>query len=338
MKHDYIGTEHLLLAMFNQESLAEEALTALGADYEQFANTVKNSSETAAREAPPTGFTPRVKRVLQQAENEGRQLASLCQRGTCPFGVAARRRQLLQHDDESQRRDENAVRNYILNGWANEGTGTGNETNRVPRKRIRHRKIQPRFEQNGEDGKVDPVIGRQTEIERIIQVLSRRTKNNPVLIGEPGVGKTAIAEGLAQKITEGDVPEIMKGKRIVSLDLPGMLAGTKYRGEFEERVKKAIEELVETENVILFIDEMHTIVGAGGAEGALDAANILKPVLARGELQIIGATTIDEYRKHIEKDAALERRLQPIVVEEPTVEDSIRILHVSATNTKRIIM
>ena len=177
-----------------------------------------------------------------------------------------------------------------------------------------------------ESGEIDPVIGRTKEIERVIQVLSRRTKNNPVLIGEPGVGKTAIAEGLAQKIIEGQVPEIIKDKRIVSLDLPGMIAGAKYRGEFEERLKSVMRELKEAGDVILFIDELHTIVGAGAAEGAIDASNILKPVLARGELQVIGATTIDEYRKHIEKDSALERRFQPIMVEEPSVEDTVKIL------------
>lgn len=177
------------------------------------------------------------------------------------------------------------------------------------------------------DGKIDPVIGRAKEIERVVQILSRRTKNNPVLIGEPGVGKTAIAEGLAQKIIEGNVPEIIKNKKILSLDLPGMIAGAKYRGEFEERLKAVMVELKEAGDLILFIDELHTIVGAGAAEGAIDASNILKPTLARGEIQVIGATTIDEYRKHIEKDSALERRLQTILVEEPNVEDTIKILH-----------
>ena len=175
-------------------------------------------------------------------------------------------------------------------------------------------------------GRIDPVIGRQKEIERVIQILSRRTKNNPCLIGEPGVGKTAIAEGLALKIATGEVPELLKGKRIVSLDLTGMVAGTKYRGDFEERVKSAIEEVSKAGDVILFIDELHTLIGAGSAEGAVDAANILKPALARGEMQVIGATTLEEYRKHIEKDAALERRFQPVTVGEPSEDEAVAIL------------
>ena len=176
------------------------------------------------------------------------------------------------------------------------------------------------------EGKLDPVIGRDKEIERVIQVLSRRTKNNPVLIGEPGVGKTAIAEGLAQKIVDNDVPENLSSKRVVTLDLGAMVAGSKFRGEFEERLKKVMEEIRTSGDVILFIDEMHTIIGAGAAEGAIDASNILKPALARGELQAIGATTLDEYRKHVEKDAALERRFQPVMVDEPTVDETIDIL------------
>jgi ATP-dependent Clp protease ATP-binding subunit ClpC len=180
--------------------------------------------------------------------------------------------------------------------------------------------------QRAKEGRLDPVIGREDVIERVIQILSRRTKNNPCLIGEPGVGKTAIAEGLAQEIIKGSVPETLKDKRVITLDMAGMVAGAKYRGEFEERLKNAIDEIKAAGNIILFIDEMHTIIGAGAAEGAIDASNILKPVLARGELQVVGATTLDEYKKHIEKDAALERRFQPIIVEEPTVEDTIRIL------------
>ncbi|MBC7105700.1 MAG: ATP-dependent Clp protease ATP-binding subunit, partial [Firmicutes bacterium] len=174
--------------------------------------------------------------------------------------------------------------------------------------------------------KLDPVIGREKEIERVIQILSRRTKNNPVLIGEPGVGKTAIAEGLAQRIVAGNVPEVLLNRRVVALDLASLVAGTKYRGEFEERIKKVLDEIKRAGNVIVFIDELHTLIGAGAAEGAIDAANIMKPALARGELQCIGATTLDEYRKHIEKDPALERRFQPIMVNEPSVEETLEIL------------
>ena len=180
--------------------------------------------------------------------------------------------------------------------------------------------------QMAREGRLDPVIGREEEIQRVIQILSRRTKNNPCLIGEPGVGKTAIAEGLAARIVEGNVPETIKDKRLLTLDLSGMVAGSKYRGEFEERIKKVIAEVKNAGNVLLFLDEIHTIIGAGGAEGAIDASNILKPSLARGEIQLIGATTLEEYRKHIEKDAALERRFQPVKVEEPTAEEAIQIL------------
>ena len=186
-----------------------------------------------------------------------------------------------------------------------------------------------------EDGKLDPCIGRESEIERVIQVLSRRTKNNPVLIGEPGVGKTAIVEGLAQRIASREVPELLKGKRVLTLDMGALIAGTKYRGEFEERLKKVMEEIREPGDVILFVDELHTLVGAGAAEGAIDAANILKPALARGELQIIGATTLDEYRKHVENDAALERRFQPIMVGEPSARRPSRSSRGCATATRR---
>ena len=202
---------------------------------------------------------------------------------------------------------------------------------RQPKRPERPRRLLPwinlaGFDCLGQEGKLDPVIGREKEIQRVIQILSRRTKNNPVLIGEPGVGKTAIAEGLALKIIHSDVPETLANKRVVSLDLGSLVAGSKFRGEFEERLKKVTEEIRSAGDVILFIDEMHTMIGAGAAEGAIDAANILKPALARGELQAIGATTLDEYQKYVERDAALERRFQPVMVDEPTVEETIEIL------------
>lgn len=329
LKQDYIGTEHLLLAVFKQEGLAVTALTEAGATYIDFRTSIQNMMGEGEAQVPPTGFTPRVKRVMQQAENEARQL------GHRFMSVEHVLLALLREADsvstllfKMHNIDKEDLIDTLLEGLGEtemreEGgqaaPGAGQKESVIA-------KYSRDLNKMAADGRIDPVIGRGKEIERIIQVMSRRTKNNPVLIGEPGVGKTAIAEGLAQKIVEGEVPEIIKDKRIVSLDLPGMLAGTKYRGEFEERVKQAIQELVESKDVILFIDEMHTIVGAGGAEGALDAANILKPVLSRGELQIIGATTIDEYRKHIEKDAALERRLQPITVEEPSIEDTVEMI------------
>ena len=326
MKHDYIGTEHILLAMFNQDSVATQALVQAGASYDALLDTVRNMIGEGEAQVPPTGFTPRTKRVLQQAEHEARQL------GHRFMSVEHVLLALLREEDSfstmmlrANQVDKDDIVQYVYSSLS-----AGKEQEEVAETGEKKQSVLEKYSRNlnqmAQDGKIDPVIGRSTEIERIIQVLSRRTKNNPVLIGEPGVGKTAIAEGLAQKIVESDVPEIMKEKRVVSLDLASMLAGTKYRGEFEERVKQAIDELVKESDIILFIDELHTIVGAGAAEGALDAANILKPVLARGELQIIGATTIDEYRKHIEKDAALERRLQPIMVEEPSVEDAVQIL------------
>jgi len=280
-------------------------------------------------ESPPTGqigFTPRAKRVLELAFDEARQLGhtyigtehillGLIREGE---GVAA---QVLRNMGA----DLEGVRKQVVELLGGGGSGG-------PGKSARSRKT-PTLDQYGRDltelareGKLDPVIGREKEIQRVIQVLSRRTKNNPVLIGEPGVGKTAIAEGLAQMIVNGDVPETLLGKRVVTLDLGALVAGSKFRGEFEERLKKVMDEIRTSGDVILFIDEMHTIIGAGAAEGAIDASNILKPALARGELQAIGATTLDEYRKHVEKDPALERRFQPVMVEEPTVEETIAIL------------
>ena len=326
MKHDYIGTEHVLLGFMKLNSIDTELLVGAGANYENLKQVVVNSIGYGNANKIPDSLTPRVKRLMEKSREIARSL------GVSFIGTEHILMALLE--------DEDSFSSYMLNI-----TGVNKEK---IKKELRELFISTsqRSNQQGNtkkddgaldkfarnlndlarDGKIDPVIGREKEIERLIQVLLRRTKNNPILIGEPGVGKTAIAEGLAQRIVEGNVPEIIKDKEIVSLDLAGMIAGTKYRGDFEERIKSVIDELIQKDNIVLFIDEFHTIIGAGGAEGAMDAANILKPILARGELQIIGATTIDEYRKKVEKDAALERRLQPITVEEPSVEDTIKIL------------
>lgn len=327
LNHNLIGTEHLLLGLIAEgEGIAAKVLQSLGTDL----NTVRKEIEKLLGKGDPTpknfiGYTPRAKKVLELAYDEARRLGhnyigtehillGLIREGE---GVAS---QVLMNLGIDLERARNEVIK-MLGGDA-----------KMPGKSRKQTKT-PNLDQFGRDltelaaeGKLDPVIGREKEIERVIQVLSRRTKNNPCLIGEPGVGKTAIAEGLAQRIVEGDVPEILKDKRVVTLDLASVVAGTKFRGEFEERLKRVMNEIKEAGNIILFIDEMHTIIGAGAAEGAIDASNILKPALARGELQTIGATTLDEYRKHVEKDPALERRFQPIVVDEPTVEDTIAIL------------
>jgi ATP-dependent Clp protease ATP-binding subunit ClpC len=329
--HNVVGTEHLLLGLVAEgEGVAAKALEVLNIDLQSIRAEVEKI--IGSGEANPFGeipFTPRAKRVLELAVDEGRQmghnyvgtehiLLGLIREGE---GVAA---QVLRNLDA----ELDTVRKQVIGllGGPAKTTASQPNTNRGNNKT-------PTLNQHGRDlielakaGKLDPVIGREKEIERVIQVLSRRTKNNPVLIGEPGVGKTAIAEGLAQKIVNGDVPEILQSKRVITLDMGSMVAGSKYRGEFEERMKKVMEEIRNAGDVILFIDEMHTLIGAGAAEGAIDAANILKPVLARGELQCIGATTLDEYRKHVEKDAALERRFQPITVGEPTKEETKLIL------------
>ena len=325
--HNVVGTEHILLGLAAEgEGVAARALQNLDISLDKVRSEVEKV--IGRGEGVPQGqigFTPRAKRVLELAFDEARQLGhtyigtehillGLIREGE---GVAAQVLRNLGADLEKVRRQ--VVEQ--LGGGAPSGA-----------KSSRGRKT-PTLDQFGRDltelareGKLDPVIGREKEIQRVIQVLSRRTKNNPCLIGEPGVGKTAIAEGLAQKIVEGDVPETLLDKRVVTLDLGALVAGSKFRGEFEERLKKVMEEIRTSGDVILFIDELHTIIGAGAAEGAIDASNILKPALARGELQAIGATTLDEYRKHIEKDAALERRFQPIMVEEPSVEETIAIL------------
>jgi ATP-dependent Clp protease ATP-binding subunit ClpC len=326
--HNYIGTEHLLLGLVREgEGVAAKVLANLGVDL----NKVRSAVEFIIGRGDRTvtgdiGLTPRAKKVIELSVDEARRLnhhyigtehllLGLVREGE---GIAAG---VLESLGVSLDKVRNQVI-YVLNQSA-----------AYSQQESRHSSKTPVIDQLGMDltaaaraNKLDPVIGREREIERVIQILSRRTKNNPALIGEPGVGKTAIVEGLAQRISAGDVPETLMGKRLLTLDIGSLVAGTKYRGEFEERLKKIIEEVKNSGNCVLFIDELHTLVGAGAAEGAVDAANILKPSLARGELQTIGATTLDEYRKYIERDAALERRFQPVLVEEPSVEETIEIL------------
>jgi len=328
LKHNYVGTEHLLLGLIaEEEGVGAKALAKVGVTLDKARKEVILIVGEGNFGGDILGFTPRTKRIFElsfaQARNLGHNyvgtehlLLGILSEGE---GVAI---VVLKRLGIDTKKLADLVLSMISDSANKQGQSV--ESHNIDTPTLD--KYSTDLNKMAEAGEIDPVIGRSKEIERVIQVLSRRTKNNPVLIGEPGVGKTAIAEGLAQKIIEGQVPEIIKNKRIVSLDLPGMIAGAKYRGEFEERLKSVMKELKEAGDVILFIDELHTIVGAGAAEGAIDASNILKPVLARGELQVIGATTIDEYRKYIEKDSALERRFQPIMVEEPTVEDTIKIL------------
>lgn len=333
--HNYIGTEHLLLGLLHEgEGIAAKALALLQIDLE----TVRVQVEAMigrGEGATEIAYTPRVKKALELAVDEAVSmghnyvgtehiLLGLIREGE---GVAAQVLASLQVDiNLIRQRTLELLGGMAMPGQTAQAAGTGAAA-------AANNAATPSLNEFGrdlnklaQDGKIDPVIGRDQEIERVIQILSRRTKNNPVLIGEPGVGKTAIAEGLAQRIVESKVPEILRDKRVVSLNIASMVAGSKYRGEFEDRLKKVMEEIRNQGNVILFIDELHTLIGAGAAEGAIDAANILKPALARGELQAIGATTLDEYKKHIEKDAALERRFQPIQVGEPSVEDAKKIL------------
>ncbi len=331
MGHNFVGTEHLLLGLIREtNSLPAKVLQSIGLDLE----TVRAEVLKATGRGPAIGpneevtFTPRAKKVvLELAGQEARALnqnyigpehllLGLIREGE---GVAA---QVLL----AAGADLNKVRHQLLHnaagGQVSAGAAEQPQAVNTPTLDLYGRDLT----QMAREGKLDPVIGRDIEAERVIQILSRRTKNNPVLIGEPGVGKTAVVEGLAERIVENKVPEILKDRRVVALDLGAMIAGSKYRGEFEDRLKRAMNEIREAKNVILFIDEMHTIVGAGAAEGAIDAANILKPALARGELQAIGATTLDEYRKYVERDPALERRFQPIMVEEPAPEEALQIL------------
>ena len=335
--HTYIGTEHIVLGLLQEGTgVAASVLGGRGVTAVQYQQKIVESESSGQHtRLTPEDFTPRAKKAMEMAVAE----AAVMQHGYVgtehiliavlrdESSVAVRLIASLGARPDELMRDIGKAIGANPAQTASEGIrGGASSASKGPGKT-------PTLDQFGRDltamakeGKLDPVIGRGKEIERVIQILSRRTKNNPCLIGEPGVGKTAIAEGLAQKITADEVPELLRGKRVVTLDLTGMVAGTKYRGNFEERIKNAIDEVIREKNVILFIDEIHTIIGAGDAEGAVDAANILKPSLARGELQVIGATTLDEYRKHIEKDAALERRFQPVTVGEPTAEEAILIL------------
>lgn len=327
--HDYVGTEHVLIGLIKvKNGVAAKALNELGLSAETIIEDVEEHIGRGNKKASSVYMTPRVKHVLELAVEVANHmnhnyvgtehilLGLLSDGGGVAVGILRNHnirandivdtiRTILGSSDSASHSGEDRKDNSSLGELADFSTD---------------------LNESAKQGKIDPVIGRDKEIARVIQILSRRTKNNPVLIGEPGVGKTAIAEGLAQRIVNGNVPEILRNKRIISLSISSMLAGAKYRGEFEERLKKAIDEVQKHDDMIIFIDEIHTLVGAGATEGAMDAANILKPVLARGEFQVIGATTLDEYKKHIEKDAALERRFQPVLVGEPSEEDALEIL------------
>src|SRR6201746_1240626 len=338
LNHNYIGTEHILLGLIHEgEGVAAKALESLGISLDSVREQVQDIIGQGQQQ--PTGhipFTPRAKKVLELSLREALQLGhnyigtehtllGLIREGE---GVAAQ--VLVKLGADLSRVRQQVIQ--LLSGYAGtkesagSGTGAAGGAESQPSGSLVLDQFGRNLTQQAREKKLDPVIGRAREIERGMQVLSRRTKNNPVLIGEPGVGKTAIVEGLAQKIVSGDVPETIQGKQLYTLDLGARVAGSRYRGDFEERLKKVLKEIRTRGDIILFIDELHTLVGAGAAEGAIDAASILKPMLARGELQTIGATTLDEYRKHLEKDAALERLFQPIKVEEPSVAHTIEIL------------
>jgi ATP-dependent Clp protease ATP-binding subunit ClpC len=341
LKHNYIGTEHILLGLLREEEgLAARVLESLDITVErvraQVVRIVGSGEEVTSGQIP---FTPRAKKVLELALREALSLGhnyigtehillGLVRENE---GVAARI--LLDFDADSEKIRNEVIRMLSGPGGRRQGSGSGSGAAAGASAQGEGKKSSKLLDQFGRnltklasDGKLDPVVGRETEIERIMQILSRRQKNNPVLIGEPGVGKTAVVEGLAQRITNADVPELLKGKQIYTLDLAALVAGSKYRGEFEERLKKVMKEITQRGDIILFIDELHNLVGAGAAEGAIDAASILKPALARGELQTIGATTLDEYRKYLERDAALERRFQQIRVDPPSIEETVQIL------------
>ena len=332
--HNYVGTEHLLVALIRNPGVASEVLKANGVEEQKILDLIDESisAQSSVLVADEGEFTPRTQKVLEIAQEEASRMG-IADAGTEHLLIA-----LLKESDCIAVRLLNTKGINVQKLYVEALTASGQDMNTakneyMKQKNRKNKSTTPILDQYSRDltalareGKLDPVIGREREIERIVQILSRRTKNNPCLIGEPGVGKTAVVEGLARKIIEEDIPEILHNKRVLTLDLAGMVAGSKYRGEFEERIKRSLKEVMQSGNILLFIDEIHTIIGAGGAEGAIDAANILKPSLARGELQPIGATTREEYRKYIEKDAALERRFQSVVVEEPTEEEAIKIL------------
>ena len=341
MGHSYVGTEHLLLGLARvTDGVAAKVLESQGVrdtDIEkQLQDVLGPHSNTAMAGHGPQDFTPRTKRIFELSKQEAMRMktsyigtehlliATLKEPESIATGILSSLGINIQKlfDDMMAMLGESGQQGMPPFPFPMNQNATKNPKSTTPVLD----KFSRDFTQMARENNFDPIVGRGKETDRVIQILSRRTKNNPCLVGDPGVGKTAIAEGLAQRIVEGDVPEPIKEKRVVALDLSGMVAGTKYRGEFEERIKRVMQEVKANNNVILFIDELHTLIGAGGAEGALDAANILKPALARGEMQVIGATTLDEYRKHIEKDAALERRFQPVMVDEPTEEEAIEIL------------
>lgn len=335
LSHNYVGTEHLLIGLLESAGVAAKVLEKNGVETSKVLELVNQliAPNTAVEVIEVDGFTPRSKRILDQSYKEALRLKNQLV-GTEHILIA-----LIKESDCIAVRLLNTLGINVQKLYVDVLTAVGADMSTAKNEyaankgKAKAKSQTPTLDQYSRDlteyareGKLDPVIGRESEIQRVIQILSRRTKNNPCLVGEPGVGKTAIAEGLARKIVEGNIPETIKDKRVLTLDLSGMVAGSKYRGEFEERIKKVIAEVMGDGNVLLFIDEIHTIIGAGGAEGAIDASNILKPSLARGEIQLIGATTREEYRKYIEKDAALERRFQPVVVEEPSEEEAILIL------------
>ena len=332
LKHESIGTEHILLGLIREGSgIAAKALDAIGVDPKIIEKGIAELVGTGTEDVGPiVHYTPRAKKVIELSVDESRKLGhsyigtehlllALIREGE---GVAAR---VLNNSGVSL----NKARQQVLQllGSSDQAHGSNGNSSAAPASTPTLDGLARDLTQIAREGTLDPVIGRSKEITRVIEILARRTKNNPVLIGEPGVGKTAIAEGLAQQIVQNEVPEILRDKRVMTLDMGTVVAGTKYRGEFEDRLKKVMDEIRQAGNVILFIDELHTLIGAGGAEGAIDASNILKPALARGEIQCIGATTLDEYRKYIEKDAALERRFQPIQVDQPSVDEAIQIIY-----------